>query len=63
MRPALVSDQQRQIAEMIMQAVGETVWLDDETLIDSVTAVSGSGPAYFFLMMEAMESAAINLGL
>ncbi|HFD11568.1 MAG TPA: pyrroline-5-carboxylate reductase [Crenotrichaceae bacterium] len=58
-----VSDQQKQSAEMIMRAVGETVWLDDETLIDSVTAVSGSGPAYFFLMMEAMEDAAIKLGL
>ena len=58
-----VSDQQKQAAEMIMQAVGQTVWLDDERLIDSVTAVSGSGPAYFFLLMEAMEAAAIDLGL
>jgi pyrroline-5-carboxylate reductase len=58
-----VSDQQKQAAEMIMQAVGKTVWLENETLIDSVTAVSGSGPAYFFLMMEAMEAAAVNLGL
>ncbi|MEE9413078.1 MAG: pyrroline-5-carboxylate reductase [Methylococcales bacterium] len=58
-----VSDQQKQAAEMIMQAVGQTVWLDDETLIDTVTAVSGSGPAYFFLLMEAMEAAAIDLGV
>jgi pyrroline-5-carboxylate reductase len=58
-----VSDQQKQAAELIMRAVGETVWVDDEVLIDSVTAVSGSGPAYFFLMMEAMEVAAIGLGL
>ncbi len=58
-----VSDRQKQAAEMIMQAVGQTVWLDDERLIDSVTAVSGSGPAYFFLLMEAMEAAAIDLGL
>ncbi len=58
-----VSAQQKQAAEMIMQAVGKTVWLDDEALIDSVTAVSGSGPAYFFLMMEAMEAAAVKLGL
>jgi pyrroline-5-carboxylate reductase len=60
---SLVSDQQKQVAEMILQAVGETVWLDDETLIDTVTAVSGSGPAYFFLLMEAMETAAIDLGV
>ncbi|MEE9426347.1 MAG: pyrroline-5-carboxylate reductase [Methylococcales bacterium] len=58
-----VSDQQKQAAEMIMKAVGQTVWLDDETLIDTVTAVSGSGPAYFFLLMEAMEAAAIDLGV
>ncbi len=44
----LVSAQQKQAADMIMQAVGETVWLEDEAFIDSVTAVSGSGPAYFF---------------
>ncbi len=60
---SLVSDQQKQVAEMILQAVGETVWLDDEALIDTVTAVSGSGPAYFFLLMEAMETAAIDLGV
>lgn len=60
---SMVNDQQKQAADMIMQAVGETVWLEDEALIDSVTAVSGSGPAYFFLMMEAMEAAAIDLGL
>lgn len=60
---SLVSDQQKQVAEMILQAVGETVWLDDETLLDAVTAVSGSGPAYFFLLMEAMETAAIDLGV
>jgi pyrroline-5-carboxylate reductase len=60
---SLVSDQQKQVAEMILQAVGEIVWLDDEILIDTVTAVSGSGPAYFFLLMEAMETAAIDLGV
>ncbi len=60
---SVVSNQQKQAADMIMQAVGETVWLEDEALIDSVTAVSGSGPAYFFLMMEAMEAAAVRLGL
>jgi len=43
--------------------VGLTVWLEDENLMDAVTALSGSGPAYFFLLMEAMENAAVKLGL
>ena len=46
-----------------MRAVGLTLWVDDEHLLDAVTALSGSGPAYFFLMMEAMERAGIGLGL
>ncbi|WP_422614664.1 pyrroline-5-carboxylate reductase family protein [Methylogaea oryzae] len=46
-----------------MRAVGLTVWVDDENLLDAVTALSGSGPAYFFLFMEAMESAGRELGL
>jgi pyrroline-5-carboxylate reductase len=46
-----------------MAAVGKTVWLDDETLIDPVTAVSGSGPAYVFYFIEAMQQAAEELGL
>ncbi|MES2049696.1 MAG: pyrroline-5-carboxylate reductase [Pseudomonadota bacterium] len=54
---------QRQAAQDIMQAVGSTVWLDDESLIDAVTAVSGSGPAYVFYFIEAMQQAAIELGL
>ena len=57
------SDEQRNIAEAIMRAVGLTVWLNDEELLDVVTALSGSGPAYFFLVMEAMEKAATGLGL
>jgi pyrroline-5-carboxylate reductase len=43
--------------------VGVTVWLEDEYLMDVVTALSGSGPAYFFLVMEALEQAAIESGL
>jgi pyrroline-5-carboxylate reductase len=43
--------------------VGITVWFAEEASIDSVTAVSGSGPAYFFLVMEAMQAAAQNLGM
>jgi pyrroline-5-carboxylate reductase len=46
-----------------MEAVGIACWLDVETQIDAVTALSGSGPAYFFLLMEAMQAAAIKLGL
>lgn len=57
------SDKQKQIAESLLQAVGYTTWLDDESLIDPVTAVSGSGPAYFFLLMEAMIDAGIKQGL
>ncbi|MCW8943842.1 MAG: pyrroline-5-carboxylate reductase [Sedimenticola sp.] len=58
-----VSDQQRDLAESILRAVGLTRWVDDEQLMDIATALSGSGPAYFFLVMEAMEAAAINHGL
>lgn len=58
-----VSDQQREHAESLMRAVGLTQWLADESLMDAVTALSGSGPAYCFLVMEAMEAAARELGL
>lgn len=58
-----VDGQQKQAAEDIMKAVGETLWLADESLIDAVTAVSGSGPAYVFYFMEAMQQAAVELGL
>ena len=58
-----VSNKQRQIAEHIMRAVGITLWLDEESKIDTVTAISGSGPAYFFYLMEAMEQAGRELGL
>ena len=58
-----VSQQQRDAADAIMRAVGETVWLDDEALIDPVTAVSGSGPAYVFYFIEAMQQAAVEMGL
>ncbi|MGE5621828.1 MAG: pyrroline-5-carboxylate reductase [Bacillota bacterium] len=58
-----VSEQQRAAADAIMRAVGATVWLDDEALIDPVTAVSGSGPAYVFYFIEAMQQAAQEMGL
>ena len=50
-------------AEKILNAVGSTVWIDNEEKMDAVTAVSGSGPAYVFYFLEAMEAAALNLGL
>lgn len=54
---------QRQAADSVMRAVGQTVWLVDEDMIDPVTAVSGSGPAYVFYFLEAMQQAAVELGL
>lgn len=58
-----VSASQRDLAESIMRSVGITVWLDNEKDMDIVTALSGSGPAYFFFIMEALEQAAIEQGL
>lgn len=58
-----VSAAQKASADAIMRAVGTTVWLSDESLIDSVTAVSGSGPAYVFYFIEAMQQAGMQLGL
>jgi pyrroline-5-carboxylate reductase len=58
-----VSAEQKRAADDIMKAVGATVWLDDEAMIDPVTAVSGSGPAYVFYFIEAMQQAAQELGL
>lgn len=58
-----VTHLQRDLAELIMRAVGATVWLSDENLIDPVTAVSGSGPAYVFYFIEAMQQAAQEMGL
>jgi len=57
------SDRQRALAEQILSAASEVVWLEDEALMDAVTAVSGSGPAYFFLLSEALASAGRELGL
>src|SRR5690606_5262581 len=58
-----VSDQQRSLAEQIMQATGTTLWLEHEADMDAVTAVSGSGPAYFFLLTEILAEAGQTLGL
>ena len=58
-----VSDPQRTAAEKILAAAGATAWVDSEEQLDAITALSGSGPAYFFLLIESMTNAAINLGL
>ncbi|HHJ80991.1 MAG TPA: pyrroline-5-carboxylate reductase [Candidatus Tenderia electrophaga] len=58
-----VTDDQRNIAETIMRAVGVAVWVKNEQQMDVVTAISGSGPAYYFLFMEAMQAAGEELGL
>jgi pyrroline-5-carboxylate reductase len=58
-----VSAVQKTAADDIMKAVGQTVWLADEAQIDPVTAVSGSGPAYVFYFIEAMQQAAVEMGL
>lgn len=58
-----VSAAQRDMADALLQAVGETVWLDSEKEIDFVTAVSGSGPAYVFHMVEALAGAGTAIGL
>jgi pyrroline-5-carboxylate reductase len=58
-----VTAEQRALAQAILESVGIAVWIEDESLMDAVTALSGSGPAYFFLLMEFMEAAGRELGL
>jgi pyrroline-5-carboxylate reductase len=60
--PPTVSAAERESAGRVLAAVGQTLWVADEALIDAVTAVSGSGPAYVFLLIEAMQQAAAELG-
>lgn len=50
-------------AERVLRAAGKVVWVSDETLMDAVTAISGSGPAYYFLLAEALAAAGVRLGL
>ncbi len=57
------SDTHKTLADGILSAVGQSIWVQDENHLDAVTAVSGSGPAYFFLLMEAMVAAGVELGL
>ena len=56
-------EDQKAAAEALLAAVGQTVWLDTEKALDAVTAISGSGPAYLFHMVEALAAAGVNLGL
>ena len=58
-----VSPQQKELADQILKAVGIALWVAEEASLDAVTAVSGSGPAYFFMVMEAMQAAGEELGL
>lgn len=58
-----VNAQDRELTSQILAATGLTIWIDSEAQIDAVTAVSGSGPAYFFYLMESMIRAGKNLGL
>ena len=58
-----VTGEQCDLAENILRSVGIALWVEEEAELDAVTAVSGSGPAYYFLLMEAMEKAALELGL
>ena len=60
---AQVSSEQKDLAESILRAAGLTLWVNDESQMDAVTALSGSGPAYFFRIMEAIEAAGVELGL
>src|SRR5512135_1291963 len=58
----VTADDRREV-EKLMSAAGESLWLEDESQMDAATAISGSGPAYFFLLVEALEEAGIALGL
>jgi len=60
---AHVSGPQRELADALLKAAGEVAWVDDEGLLDPVTAISGGGPAYVFLLTELMEQAAIAQGI
>ena len=57
------SDERRQQAEKIMSAVGHAVWLDSESKMDAVTAVSGTGPSYFYLLIDVMIESAMKFGI
>jgi pyrroline-5-carboxylate reductase len=59
----LVNDEQKALVTNILSSVGDCFWVNEEKLIDAITAISGSGPAYFFLLMQSMAQAGVALGL
>jgi pyrroline-5-carboxylate reductase len=59
----VVSEAEKNRCHQLLEAVGQVLWVDDEALLDPVTALSGSGPAYVFLLVEAMAAAGAKLGL
>jgi pyrroline-5-carboxylate reductase len=59
----LVTIEQRQLCEHLLAAIGESAWVEDEALLDAVTALSGSGPAYVFLLIEVLAQAGVAQGL
>ncbi|MDR9424619.1 MAG: pyrroline-5-carboxylate reductase [Marinobacter sp.] len=58
-----VKDKQKKMVQSVFESIGSALWVKDENLLHAVTALSGSGPAYFFLMLEALESAATEAGI
>lgn len=58
-----VTARQRELCEALLAAIGDSTWVEDEALMDAVTAVSGSGPAYVFLLIEALAEAGVRAGL
>tara|TARA_R100000687_G_scaffold77310_1_gene69762 strand:- start:49 stop:882 length:834 start_codon:yes stop_codon:yes gene_type:complete len=58
-----VKEKQKAMVESVFNSIGSALWVDDESLLHAVTALSGSGPAYFFLMLEALEEAATDAGI
>lgn len=60
---ANINDTHKDMAERLFKALGDTLWLDDESLMDAVTAISGSGPAYVFYLIEALAKAGEQIGL
>ena len=59
----VLRQERHQIGDLLLEAVGDVIWMDDESLIDAVTAVSGSGPAYVFLLAECLAEAGVEAGL